>query len=330
MEGGSDGTPKPTETWANKVKGSSIASKGKALSFVAPVCTDGKVIACLQQSELNRCNSLWSNAVVMFVIGETPTIASVMRFITKEWNHVAMPKVFLHDEGYFVLKFGSVEDKDAVLFAGPHFFYGKPTILKQWSPSFHFHEEVLKVIPLWIKFPNLPLNCWGEDSLSRLSSVVGVPLYADECTSQQLRISFARVLVEVDVTRPLPSSITVADPSGQEFEQAIEYEWKPEYCKKCCMVGHNCNVKVFKAAAPVKKVVEYHLTPVGNNVEAHETTEWKVDARRTKHREERPVLKGTPVQNSFSLLSMEQQDENINGVEEENEGGVSGFINHPG
>lgn len=35
---------------------------------------------------------------------------------------------------------------------------------------------------------------------------LGVPLYADECTTQQLRVSFARMLIDIDVTKPLPDS----------------------------------------------------------------------------------------------------------------------------
>ncbi|XP_056695330.1 uncharacterized protein [Spinacia oleracea] len=315
---------KPQSSWASKVRGSLLATKGKALSYVAPVCIGDKVIAQLQQPEIDKCNAQWANAVVMFVLGETPTIASVLRFIAKEWSQVATPKVFLHDEGYFVIRFCSLEDRNSILYAGPEYFYGKPAIIKQWSSHFSFQEEVLKVIPLWVRFPNLPLNCWGEDSLSRIGSVIGVPLFADECTTQQLRISFARILVEVDVTNPLPSSITIADPSGQEFEQVVTYDWKPDYYKKCCLVGHNCETcakKVNNVRPPEKKIVKkwvpknvqqashqamnqqqqqqqlQQTTPVGTSIVDHsdDDARWKIDARRTKHRELQQVRTTTPI-----------------------------------
>ncbi|KAG5607161.1 hypothetical protein H5410_028653 [Solanum commersonii] len=56
---------------------------------------------------------------------------------------------------------------------------------------------------------------------------LGKPLYADECTTQASRISFARILVEVDVTRPLPKTIKIHDPKGRVMEQQIWYDWKP-------------------------------------------------------------------------------------------------------
>lgn len=76
---------------------------------------------------------------------------------------------------------------------------------------------MLKTLPLWVKFPNLPLNCWGMKSLSRIASGLGIPLYADECTSKVDRISYARVLSEMDVTRELPVSVNVHDPNGKCF-----------------------------------------------------------------------------------------------------------------
>lgn len=84
----------------------------------------------------------------------------------------------------------------SILYAGPYMFYGKATVV----PDFHFHNEVLRTVPLWVRLPNLPLHCWSSSSLSILGSGLGVPICADSCTSRQLRVSFARMLVEVDVT----------------------------------------------------------------------------------------------------------------------------------
>lgn len=91
-----------------------------------------------------------------------------------------------------------------------------------------------------MRFPNLSLNCWAENSLGRLGSVLGVPLCADECTSQQSQISYARLLIEIDVTKPLDSVILVEGGHGVVFEQEVTYEWVPHFCVKCNQVGHNC------------------------------------------------------------------------------------------
>lgn len=99
--------------------------------------------------------------------------------------------------------------------AGPYTIANRPVIVKGWAPDFDFHAENLKLVPLWVQLPNLPLNCWGHDSLSRIGSTLGTPLFADDCTSQQTRISYARMLVEIDITRPLVHKIMVESPGGK-------------------------------------------------------------------------------------------------------------------
>ncbi|XP_070008005.1 uncharacterized protein [Nicotiana sylvestris] len=111
-----------------------------------------------------------------------------------------------------------MDDKNEVLYSGPHSMGVKPLILKSWSTDFNLYDEVLKTIPLWVSFPNLPLNCWGRMTLSRIASGLGYPIYADECTTNTSKIFYARVLIEMDISKELPKCIKIQDPAGKEFE----------------------------------------------------------------------------------------------------------------
>ncbi|XP_075112274.1 uncharacterized protein LOC142182167 [Nicotiana tabacum] len=110
--------------------------------------------------------------------------------------------------------------------------------MKVWTADFDFNKEVLQIIPIWVRLPNLPLNCWGAKSLSRINSILGVPLYADAFTTQLDRISYARVLIEVDVTKELPKVMKVTYPNGRVFVQEMTYDWVPVVCTTCMQVGH--------------------------------------------------------------------------------------------
>lgn len=125
------------------------------------------------------------------------------------------------------MKFTYLEDRDVVLYSGPYTIRSKPIIIKAWSPNFNFDTKVLQTIPIWVQLPNLPLNCWSMDSLSRIESDMGISIYVDECTTKIKRISYARFLVEMNITKPLPHSIKVMDPTWKIFEQHIEYDWVP-------------------------------------------------------------------------------------------------------
>lgn len=78
--------------------------------------------------------------------------------------------------------------------------------------------------------------------MSRLGSAIGVPLFADGCTTNQLRISFARMLIEVNITKPLPIEVKIHDPSGIIYHQAVRIEWKPIFCLDCQQLGHVCKI----------------------------------------------------------------------------------------
>ncbi|XP_006598642.1 uncharacterized protein [Glycine max] len=98
-------------------------------------------------------------------------------------------------------------------------------------------------MPIWVKLPQLPLCLWGLKSLNKIGSAIGNPLMTDECTTQKLRVSYARILVEVDTTQKLVEEITISDRTGGKIKQIVEYEWKPEFCEKCQKAGHQCGKK---------------------------------------------------------------------------------------
>ncbi|KAH9614827.1 hypothetical protein KSS87_007638 [Heliosperma pusillum] len=220
-----------TDQLARRLSHSLMAStRGMGLSFIAPAVREGKPVVQLREVVDEEFNE-WQNALILYVPGETSwTMSSMLNFVEQEWNMVAKPTLVFHEEdGYFSVKFDSLDDRNKILCSGPYYIGGKPVIMKPWTSDLRFEKEVfLSTIPLWVQFPNLPLNFWGVESLSRIGSVIGEPLYADECTVKKSRISYARVLIDTDVTKPLPDSVTISDLStGKTFVQKVVFEWIP-------------------------------------------------------------------------------------------------------
>ncbi|MCD7453024.1 hypothetical protein HAX54_019281 [Datura stramonium] len=50
------------------------------------------------------------------------------------------------------------------------------------------------------------------------------------------RISYARMLVGMDITKTQSIEIKVEDPKGRVFIQEIAYEWTPTYCPSCLII----------------------------------------------------------------------------------------------
>lgn len=103
------------------------------------------------------------------------------------------------------MKFCSFKEKYLVLTRGPYTIQNMPMILKEWTldfnPDFNFKRDMVCIILVWVKLPNLPLYLWGAKCLGKIDCALGNPLFTDECTAQKLRVSYAHILIEIDVTR---------------------------------------------------------------------------------------------------------------------------------
>lgn len=88
---------------------------------------------------------------------------------------------------------------------------------------------------------------WDNEGLSLISSYLGKPLLADDCTLMRTRLSYARICVEVDVDFHYPASIPLMIDGKIALEMPVEYQWKPPKCESCKVFGHsskNCTKKL--------------------------------------------------------------------------------------
>ncbi|XP_058755938.1 uncharacterized protein LOC131629159 [Vicia villosa] len=183
-------------------------------------------------------------------------------YMERMWNFVQLPEMVYHEEGYFILKFITQSYNEEVLMKGPYTLRNMPILLCDWRPGFSLKEDMLRTLPIWVKLPLLPLHIWGFKSLNKIGSALGNPLLTDECTASKARVSYARILVEVDVTQELRNCINIKDVEGRILIQPVEYEWKPFFCGKGQMFGHNCKEKVLKKWQPMIPLPEGKQDPV--------------------------------------------------------------------
>ncbi|XXG42179.1 hypothetical protein AAC387_Pa01g2513 [Persea americana] len=111
----------------------------------------------------------------------------------------------------------------------------KKLLLQSWSPS--QKESVWpSIAPVWIKLKGLPYHCWSQNIILSLASSIGQPLKLDAITMAQRIHTFARVLVNLDLSKPKPPSILVDLHGEQELEIEVVYENSP--CPIRLLVGH--------------------------------------------------------------------------------------------
>lgn len=164
-----------------------------------------------------------------------------------------------------------------------------PMVLKHWEPNFNFKRDMIRIILVWVELPNLLFPLWGASSLGKIGSAIGRPLFMGECTANKLGISFARILVEIDITKKQKDNIIIKDNEGNRFEQQLEFEWKPKYCDVCQKVGHHyekekCNIqKKWKPKVPVEMQKKPKEIRTPNNPIEGPANDWtQVVSRRMK------------------------------------------------
>ncbi|CAA0806049.1 Unknown protein, partial [Striga hermonthica] len=146
-------------------------------------------------------------------------------------------------------------DREKVLQGGPYSIYGRRLIIKVLPNLFQFGEDDIETVPVWINLPLLSWNCWSTNALSKIAFCVGSPITTDKLTATRDRCNYARILVELDISKERVYSIPVKSKGKFMFEQKVEYEYVPQYCNHCKYIGHstsNCG----KHKAHLEKIAE--------------------------------------------------------------------------
>ncbi|KAL2943829.1 hypothetical protein RDABS01_032176 [Bienertia sinuspersici] len=211
----------------------------------------------------------WSSAMICFVLGANPPLPVMSGFCNRIWGKKGLDKVSMVGRGLFLVRFNTIEQCNNALTGDPYFFDYKPLIMKQWSPDIELHKESVKTVPIWVRMPHLELKYWGQGCLHKLGDIIGTTLKIDNVTMNKDRLSYARILVAVELDKELPDYIRFQNEKGLPVQQYIEYEWRPTYCTVCKRYGHpsdKCNKKTTKQWQPKKTQGQQPLKENTSNI----------------------------------------------------------------
>jgi len=167
--------------------------------------------------------------LIGYVTGKFPGHASLLNFISKNWKHKA--NFTKHNSSLLIFAFPSEMEMLEILGGGPYYVFGWPLILKVMPYFFDFQATHMTKMSTWVRFPNLPIRCWTSICLSKLASMIGKPIHYIAPTTTMTQLSYARILIEVDLLLDLPTTINVVLPNGTSLSQQVMYESLPYFYK---------------------------------------------------------------------------------------------------
>jgi hypothetical protein len=151
----------------------------------------------------------------------------------------------------------------------------KPGLLRlsKWTNDFNPYTQRQTHAQICIRLMELPQEYWRRRTLFEIVSAIGMPLSLDETTQHRAFGHYARILVDVDLSRRLFDEIVV-EHEGYTFKLAVVYERLPSFCSHCQVIGHmiaSCNwihsqkkqpdhgKKVMEIAQPQPKKVQQYV-----------------------------------------------------------------------
>ncbi|XP_074313972.1 uncharacterized protein LOC141649175 [Silene latifolia] len=197
------------------------------------------------------------------VVGARPNLTIIQDFVSKNWGKIASPVVQYFQKGWFSFRFETQEAMDDVLRKGPWMVGANSLVLKHWSPSSSYEMDRVAKVTVWVLLRGLDPYLWSDRVLSKIASRLGHPLFADPATTSKSKLSFARVLIKMDVSKTLSDHVVINIPGLGSVSQKIVYEWYPYFYHGCGKLGHKidfCKWQKGKENTPTAEVVSVQET----------------------------------------------------------------------
>ncbi|CAN1147702.1 hypothetical protein LINPERHAP2_LOCUS16026, partial [Linum perenne] len=195
----------------------------------------------------------------------------------------------------FLVRFEHPDDYHRATFKGPWKIYDYYISVGRWTHDFN-EEEPLKTILTWVRLPRLPIHFFNEIAVTRIGNCIGKTVMLDLATTEGARARYARVCVEVDISKPLHGKYMI---ENRTF--LVEYESLENICTSCGFYGHKseeCTPAL--APASVETPKENPMTTAVEKPADDIVGEWMVVSRRSKGRVQQHTQ---PVQAKVNTIS---------------------------
>lgn len=175
----------------------------------------------------------WKNSLIVKLIGRTHTLNFLATRLKSKWNLKGSMSIVDLVNNFFIVTFDLKEDRDFVLTGGPWIITGQYLVMQEWKPSFNAATAQITRMAVWIRVSGVYSEFLDKWALKKVGSYLGKLLKIDTLTLKRARGQFARICVELDLSKPLEAFIEL-----NECWFNLEYEGLPDICFKCGLYGH--------------------------------------------------------------------------------------------
>ncbi|CAN1170477.1 hypothetical protein LINPERHAP2_LOCUS29023 [Linum perenne] len=255
------------------------------------------------EAEIAEFFKPWSKALVVRVLERSFALPALRRRLEFLWGKNGRIQVTDLSNDFFLVRFSDLDDYNRAAFNGPWKMYDYYITVARWTPEFN-EEEPLRTILTWVRLPKLPIHFFNKTAVTRIGNHIGSTVRLDLARAEGARARYARVCIEVDLSKPLLGKYMIGD---RVFY--VEYECLENLCFTCEMYGHkldSCPTTVVPSEAVAEPVPEED--PKLPNQDESDIGSWMTVTRRNRKKSatQQPSSSSKPPQGSrFTILHNE-------------------------
>ncbi|XP_019155204.1 PREDICTED: uncharacterized protein LOC109152077 [Ipomoea nil] len=187
----------------------------------------------LSKEDKIRIRRPWRRTLIIQLMGRAIGYNYLVRRLRTLWKPEGHMELIDLEHEYFLARFELQRDYDIARCEGPWIIQDHYLVVQQWKPNFRPQTSKIQKICAWVRLPDIPIEYFDEDTLIKLGDKIGKTIKIDDTTCLASRGKFARICVEIDITKQLLAKFTI-----EEEEYPIEYEDIHLICFKCGKYGH--------------------------------------------------------------------------------------------
>ncbi|XP_042029955.1 uncharacterized protein LOC121776865 [Salvia splendens] len=112
-----------------------------------------------------------------------------------------------------------------------------PMRMFKWTADFDLYFET-PIAVVWCNLHALPIHLFEESMLFSIGKLFGEPIQLDHATITRARLSYARICIEIDISKPVPDKYMLRI-GGKDVTLQVKWDKIPQYCSACKHVGHS-------------------------------------------------------------------------------------------
>ncbi|KAI9074073.1 hypothetical protein K1719_043965 [Acacia pycnantha] len=203
---------------------------GIRVDFSNPLCPKFE----FEEKEKERLMKPFRRTLIVKLLGRQLSYGFMVKKLRMLWERKGSVDVFDLENEFYLVNFQHHDDYMEALIGGPWVIADAYLNVARWSPEFNPKNAQITSVVAWVRLPDLPAPLFDKNFLLNLGNSIGKAIRLDIHTAKRARGKFARMCVELDITKPLIPEFNV---EGKVL--SVLYESLGRLCQNCGRVGHN-------------------------------------------------------------------------------------------